>query len=121
MEDRKNTIGRDSFRQWVLYFLLQVSVLFSFSQDVDSVVTIPNTLFFRSFLSKPGLEASVSVQHRYMKTTFKNPVLIYKDLHVIRNGKGLFLCLNGTSRVYRMYQQTDTLLFFRRIDNFIEN
>lgn len=105
----------------LLFIAMQVSVYSSRAQYADSLVSIQNFPIFKSLFSKPDLEVILEVRHQLIKTSFSIPYFIYRDFYVIQNPKGVFLCLVGASRVYRLVQQNDSLLYFLRNDNFIEN
>jgi len=105
----------------LLFIAMQVSVYSSRAQYADSLVSIQNLPIFKSLFSKPNLEVILEVRHQLIKTSFSIPYFIYRDFYVIQNPKGVFLCLIGASRVYRLVQENDSLLIFRRNDNLIEN
>ena len=109
------------FRLVILFWYLHFNCFTLSAQDPDSVVTITNSQFLRSALEKPDLETSIMSSQFYVFSYFRSPILALKDLCIIKNKKGVFLCVVGTSRVYRMHYYNDTALFFRRNDNFIEN
>lgn len=117
----KHTQYKGLIRVMIFLFSLLFVYRSLYAQDPDSIITIQNNQFLRSALAKPDLEASITVSLSYELTSFKSKLLSQKNLHLLKNKKGVFLCINGTSRVYRMYDMNDSLLYFRRNDNFIEN
>jgi len=109
------------YRLFLLFWCSPFNCSNLYAQDPDSVVTVKNTQFLRSALAKPDLETSITSSQFFLSSYFRSPILALKDLCIIKNKKGVFLCVVGTSRVYRMHHYNDTALVFRRNDNFIEN
>lgn len=92
----------------------------STAHDVDSLVTIRHYPLFKSMLARPNFESTVYVRHLYLKSSFQRRLFVDKDLFLIKNARGVFLLIVGTSRVYELYDQNDSLLYFRRND-IVEN
>lgn len=108
-------------RAGMLFFGLLFTYKTLSAHDLDSVVTIKNTQFLRSALEKPDLETVISIHRPYSILYFQNPILRDKTVFLLKNPNGIFLCIAGTSRVYLMEYYNDTVVHFRRNDNFIEN
>ena len=84
-------------------------------QEIDSGFISKNNQFLKDLLSRKQVIDPITAPHRFLFTP--NHILFAeKEQLLIKTENNFYLTLIGTGVIYQLTKQTDSLLFFKRID-----
>lgn len=97
----------------LIIFLVAPSV---HSQEIDSILTTPNSPFFTDLISKRGeIQPLNSPDYPFVKP--QSPWLKTRKYQFFKLGSALYIHFNGSGLLYRLQNPNDSLLQFKRIDD----
>lgn len=85
------------------------------SQEADSAFVTKNTAFLRDLLSRKDTIDPIQAPQNYMFTP-RLQVYAEKGQQLIKTASSFYVNLHSTGFLYQLTKQTDSLLYFKRID-----
>ena len=87
-----------------------------YTQEIDSVLTTPNSPFFTDLLSQKGeIQPLNATEYAFVKP--QSPWLKTRKNQFFKLGSDLYIHFNGSGLLYRLQNPKDSLLQFKRIDD----
>ena len=103
----------------VFLIILEFSHVNAQNFELDTVYFVKNTNFLQKILSFQDLYANINLTSENYIIPVQGSIYAPNGQEIIKDEKSLYINIQQTGFVYKLFSQKDSLLEFRRIDRTI--